>query len=295
MNKKIYVLSLILFVILLWAANFVFISILLKEIEPFTALTLRFIVISILLFPFMLKLPNLKDFLYLFIATLLIVPGHFGLLFLSIQSTKSLGGISLLIQLSIPFSILFSWLIFKDTPSKLRILGLLIAFAGIIFLLYDPNLLESRKSFILAIFSALFLGFYFIFVKKIKKIKSIAIIAWTSFLGIPMMYLFMLYDNQSFSILSNIENHITYYSFFYVVIAGSILGHGIWAYLLKIEDISFISPFLLLVPLLTSILSIIVFNEQLTFRFIIIGTIIIIGIFLVFISKQKEKRKINGF
>ncbi|WP_320034066.1 DMT family transporter [Halarcobacter sp.] len=293
MNKKLYVLSLILFVILLWAGNFIFIAILLKEIEPFTALTLRFIVISILLFPFMMKLPNFKDFIYLVIATLFIVPGHFVLFFLSIQSTKSLGGISLLIQLSIPFSILLSWIIFKDTPSKLRILGLLIAFVGIVFLLYDPNLLESRKSFILAIFSALFLGLYFIFVKKIKKVKSIAIIAWTSFLGIPMMYLFMLYDNQSFSILSNIQNHITYYSFFYVVIAGSILGHGIWAYLLKIEDISFISPFLLLVPLLTSILSIFVFNEQLTFRFIIIGTIIIIGIFLVFISKQKEKRKIN--
>ncbi len=285
-DNKVFVLTLVLLVVILWAGNFISIAYIVKEIDPFTALTLRFTVVTLVLIPFILKLPPLKDFIYLFLATIAIVPGHFGLLFLSIQYTKSVGGISVLLQLAIPFSILFSWILFKDRPSNLRIIGLVIAFAGIVFLLYDPSLLESKKAFLIAVGSALCLGLYFVIVKKIKNIKSMGIIAWSSLLGIPMMYILMLLNNQSFEIIYNIKSNSTYYSFIYTVVGSSILGHSIWAYLIKTQDISFISPFLLLVPIITVILSAIIFKEEITLNFIIISTIIIFGIFLVFISKD---------
>ncbi|QKJ21787.1 DMT family transporter [Poseidonibacter lekithochrous] len=286
LDNKLYVLPLILFVILLWAGNFVSISYIVKEMDVFTALTLRLAMVAILLFPFLRRLPNQSDFLVLFLATTAIVPGHFGLLFLSILNTKSVGGISVLIQLSIPFSILFAWLLFKDRPSNLRIVGLLIAFTGIVFLLYDPSLLDSRNAFILAIGSAFCLGIYFIIIKKLKNVKSLAVIAWTSLLGSPMMYIFMFYTNNSFSSILEIQNNSTLVAFCYTVIAGSILGHGLWAYLVKTQDISFISPFLLLVPMFAVVLSSIFLNEEITFSFIITSSVIVFGIFLVFISKN---------
>lgn len=286
LDNKLYVLPLILFVILLWAGNFVSISYIVKEMDVFTALTLRLAMVAILLFPFLRRLPNQSDFLVLFLATTAIVPGHFGLLFLSILNTKSVGGISVLIQLSIPFSILFAWLLFKDRPSNLRIVGLLIAFTGIVFLLYDPSLLDSRNAFILAIGSAFCLGIYFIIIKKLKNVKSLAVIAWTSLLGSPMMYIFMFYTNNSFSSILEIQNTSTLVAFCYTVIAGSILGHGLWAYLVKTQDISFISPFLLLVPMFAVVLSSIFLNEEITFSFMITSSVIVFGIFLVFISKN---------
>lgn len=284
-NKSI-VLLLVLIVVLLWAGNFISIAYIVKEIDSFTALTLRFAVVALVLSPFILKLPPLKDFMYLVLATIIIVPGHFGLLFLSIKYTKSVGGISVLLQLAIPFSLLFSWMFFKDRPSNLRVFGLLIAFIGIVFLLYDPNLLESKKAFFIAIASALCLGLYFVIVKKIKKIKSMGIIAWSSLLGIPMMYILMLLNNESFENLQNIQSNYTYYAFFYTVIGSSILGHSIWAYLIKTQDISYISPFLLLIPIVSVVLSAVIFEEIITISFIITSSVIIFGIFLVFISKD---------
>lgn len=284
--NKLYTLILILFVILLWAGNFISISYIVKEVDVFTALTLRLIFVVFILSPFLKTIPNKQDFFVLFLATIALVPGHFGLLFLSILNTKSVGGISVLIQLSIPFSIIFAWILFKDRPSNLRIIGLIISFVGIIILLYDPSLLESKNAFILAICSAFCLGIYFIIVKSLMNIKSLALIAWTSLLGVPMMYIFMLFSNNSFSSIIEIESTNTYIAFFYTVIAGSVLGHGIWAYLLKTQDISFISPFLLLVPMLAIVLSSILLNEEIKFSFIVISSVIIFGIFLVFISKS---------
>lgn len=287
-TKRFYTLFLIFFVVVLWAGNFVSISFLVKEIDSYTALTLRFIAVSLILIRFLIKIPSKRDFIYLFLATLFIVPGHFGLLFLSISKTKSLGGISVLIQLSIPFSILFSWLFYKDRPDMLKIVGLIISFVGIVLLLYEPSMFENQAAFLIAIFSALFLGLYFVTIKKIKNISGIGIIAWSSFLGIPMMYIMMGLNGSSFDVLQNISSNLTYYSFFYTVIAGSILGHGIWAYLVKTEDISFISPFLLLVPMITLLLSLFILDEKVGVYFIVNATIIIFGIFLVFLSSNKK-------
>ena len=285
--SPIFVLTLVLFVILIWSVNFIAISYLVKEIDPYTSLTFRFIAVSIILLPFLLKKQTKKDFMYLFFSSIALGPGHFGLLFMSIEYTKSLSGISILIQLSIPFSILLSCILFKERLSKLRLLGLAIAFIGMFFLLYNPDFFSSRKAFFIATASAFCMGIYFILVKKIQKTSNFAIIAWTSFLSIPSMTIFMISSNQTMDVLFNIQYNTTIYAFFYVVIASSILGHGIWAYLLKIEDISFLTPFLLLVPFFTSVLSIVIFDEYVSMSFITSGMILLFGVFLVFISKKK--------
>ncbi len=295
LKDKSFVLFLILLVVFLWAGNFIAISFLVKEIEAYTALVLRLTLVSLLLFPALLKLPSLKDFYYLCLTSIVLVPGHFGLLFLSLELTKSVGAISVILQIAIPFSILLSWFIYKDKASGLRIFGLLVSFIGIIALLFDPSLLQSQISFFIALASACCLGLYFILVKKIKEVSSISLIAWISTLGIPMMYCLMLLNNQSITSLiesfSKIEQSITYYAFLYTVLASSILAHSIWAYLVKTQDISFISPFLLLVPMVSIILSAIFLNEILSFSFILLSSIIIAGIFLVFISDRKVMQK----
>ncbi len=72
------------------------------------------------------------------------------------------------------------------------------------------------------------------------------------------------------------------------------MGFGL--YLIKTEDISFISPFLLLVPMVTVILSFLIFGEEVNIEFIFIASIIIFGIFLVFISTNKKlKKEKNGY
>ena len=79
---------------------------------------------------------------------------------------------------------------------------------------------------------------------------------------------------------------MSWFSFLYTVIAGSILGHGLWAWLVKWQSISLISPFLLSVPMFAVFLSAIVFKETITIEFLLTASIIILGIFLVFMAKK---------
>ena len=287
-NNKIFILSSVLFVVLLWSGNFIFIKFVLEEFNVYTALFYRLLLVSIVLIPFVSR-PNKHDLLILLLITIVLVPGHYGLLFLALSQTSSVGAVSVIIQLSIPFSVILSWFVFKDYMNKMRLLGLSIAFIGIIILFYEPSMFDNLKALAIALVSAFCLGSYFILVKKIKTLSAFGIIAYTSLCGLPFLYLLMLYNDENIYSFFKVTSQMAWIGFFYTVIAGSILGHGMWAWLVKYQDISFISPFLLLVPVLAVFLSAIVFNEVITFYFLLVSFIIIFGIFLVFMSMKTKK------
>lgn len=284
-DNKIFVLFCVLCVVLLWSGNFIFIKFVLKEFDIFTALFYRLLLVFLLLFPFVKK-PEKKDFLFLILTSVVLVPGHYGLLFLSLKYTQSVGAISVVLQLAIPFSILLSWIIFADSPGKMRLAGLSIAFIGIIAMFYEPSSFENITALLIATASAFCLGIYFILVKKLKNLSSLSIIAYTSLFGLPFLYILMIFNNESIYSILEVRNKISWFSFFYTVIAGSILGHGLWAWLVKWQNISLISPFLLLVPMLAVFLSSIVFKESITIEFLLTASIIIFGILIVFMAKK---------
>lgn len=284
-DNRTFVLFCVLCVVLLWSGNFIFIKFVLKEFDVFTALFYRLLLVFLILFPFVKK-PEKKDFLFLLLTSIVLVPGHYGLLFLSLKHTQSVGAISVVIQLAIPFSILLSWIIFADSPGKMRLTGLSIAFVGIIAMFYEPSSFKNITALLIATASAFCLGLYFILVKKLKNLSSLSLITYTSLLGLPFLYIIMLFNDESLFSILEIKDKMSWFSFLYTVIAGSILGHGLWAWLVKWQSISLISPFLLSVPMFAVFLSAIVFKETITIEFLLTASIIILGIFLVFMAKK---------
>jgi len=284
-DNKIFVLFCVLLVVFLWSANFIFIKFVLSEFEVFTALFYRLTFVAIILLPFV-KRPNKDEYLMLALTTIVLVPGHYGLLFLSLMQTTSVGSISVVIQLSIPFSVLLAWLFYKDYPGVLRLIGLGLSFIGIVALFYEPSMFENMAALGIGTLSALCLGLYFNLVKKIKQLSSLGIIAYTSLLGLPCLYILMILNGERLDAIFEIQSTKAWSGFIYTIIGGSILGHGLWAWLAKYQNISLISPFLLLVPVCAVFLSSVVFDEVITFEFLMTSSIIIFGIFLVFIAKQ---------
>lgn len=284
-DNRTFVLFCVLCVVLLWSGNFIFIKFVLKEFDVFTALFYRLLLVFLILFPFVKK-PEKKDFLFLLLTSIVLVPGHYGLLFLSLKHTQSVGAISLVIQLAIPFSILLSWIIFADSPGKMRLTGLSIAFVGIIAMFYEPSSFKNITALLIGTASAFCLGLYFILVKKLKNLSSLSLITYTSLLGLPFLYIIMLFNDESLFSILEIKDKMSWFSFLYTVIAGSILGHGLWAWLVKWQSISLISPFLLSVPMFAVFLSSIIFKETITIEFLLTASIIILGIFLVFMAKK---------
>lgn len=270
-------------ILLFWAANFVAIKLGVDDFPVWTALALRFSLISLLLVPFV-RYPK-GHFLPLLLLALVLIPGHFGFLFWSIQQTSSVGAISIVIQLNPAFSVLLAWLIFKDVPGIKRVSGLLIAFVGVVVLFYEPNFFSDLTPLIAALASAFFMGIYTVMVRGRSGIPPLAIICWTSVMGVPFCFAMALIFEQN--LLTSISGASLggWAGITYAAIGSSIIAHGSWAWLLRRQPISFLAPFTLAVPVLAVFITAIVFDETITLHMVFAGLIVLAGIGLITFSK----------
>lgn len=283
-NKPLIIIA-IFAVISLWGANFVVLKVALLEFNAYELLFYRIFVTAIILSPF-IKKPDKRDFLFLLLSALALVIGHFIFLFLALKYTNNIASISLVTQLHVPFSLILSWIFFKDSFSKMQTMGLIISFIGIIILFYTPSMFDNIMPLFFGLISAFSLGVYAIFVKKIKHISSIGIIAYIALMSTPIAYIIMLINGDGFLDFLDIEKTSSWLSFLFATFGVSIIAHSLWAWLVKHQDISFISPFILLVPMVSVFFAWIIFDEVLTMDFAITSIIVIFGLLLIFLNKK---------
>lgn len=284
-NKSIIIFTVFL-VVLLWGINFVVLKVALLEFNTYELVFYRLLATAIILSPF-IKKTDRRDFIFLFLSAMALFLGHFIFLFLAIENTKNIASISLVLQLHIPFSLVLSWIFFQDTFNKIKTIGLIISFCGMIMLFYTPSMFDNITALFYGLVSAFSLGIYSIFVKKIKHISSFGIIAYIALISTPIAYIFMLINGDSFLDFLDIKNTSSWLSFLFATFGVSIIAHGLWAWLVKHQDISFITPFILLVPIVSTFFAWVMFDEILTVDFAITASIVVFGLLLVVLSKKK--------
>ncbi|WP_417432108.1 DMT family transporter [Kiloniella sp.] len=275
--------SVLAMIFILWALNYIAVKVSVDEFPVWTALGIRFSIIVLLLAPFV-KFPK-GQFRSLLLISAALVPGHFGLLFWSIQNTASVGAISVIIQVGPAFSVLLAWIFFKDTPGIKRISGLIIGFIGIVILFYEPTFFDTLDAMVAGLGSAFFMGTYMVLVRGKNQISPLAIICWSSVLGIPFSFGMALALEAP--IAETLQNASTesWLGIAYAAIASSIIAHGSWAWMLRRQPISFLAPLTLIVPVLAVFATVSVFNEPLTLHMILAGLIVLAGMGLITISK----------
>jgi O-acetylserine/cysteine efflux transporter len=267
----------------LWALNYIAIKISVNDFPVWTALAIRFSIIVVILVPFV-KFPKGQMRALLLISAVLI-PGHFGFLFWSIQNTASVGAISVIIQLGPAFSVLLAWIFFKDIPGIKRISGLTIGFVGIVILFYEPTFFDTLDALLAGVASAFFMGTYMTLVRGKNQISPLAIICWSSVLGVPFSLIMALLFEAPIQETLQAASFDSWLGILYAAIASSIIAHGSWAWMLRRQPISFLAPLTLIVPVLAVLATVTIFGEPLTLHMIVAGFIVLAGMGLITISK----------
>lgn len=273
-------------IIIGWGANFLAIRYAVLDIPNWTALTLRLALVSLLLAPF-IRLPVSSWKSLLFLAAIL-VPGHFGMLFYASQLTESVSAVSLVIQLNPAFSMLFAWLLLRERPGRQRIMGLLLAMLAMLILFYEPGLLNSASAMLVAGISALFLGVYSVLLRRLNAaVRPVDIIGWTAIFGTPMVAVIAYTQEAEFWPGFTGISLPSYAGLLYTAVASSIVCHGAWAWLCRRHPIAQVTPFSLLVPFVTIILSVIIFAELLTLQMLIAAGVLCAGLLLIVRSRKR--------
>jgi len=182
----------------------------------------------------------------------------------------------------VQLSMIIIALLKKEKISTQKTLGMIIAFAGLVYLLYP------RESFELSLFHSFLMiisGIAWAVYTVLGKESTSALLNTTdnfckALLFVGIMYIFFMKDTSLSSngiLLACISGSVT-----------SAIGYTIWYYVLPQLQIVTASIIQLIIPIIAIIFSIILLGEELTFT-LFLSSIIILGGIIITLKKSKKQ------
>jgi len=197
---------------------------------------------------------------------------------------------SILVQLEGPILALLSTLILKERLGWPRALGMGLAFTGVIVIAGEPRLSDSLDSVALVITGAVFWAIAQIMISRLKSLSGITILAWIAIIATPQMLLISLVIEEGQWESIKTANLVDWSIVFYLSFIMTVIGYSIWYHLLRICDVSKISPFLMLLPVTSIIAGIVLLGEKFTLA-MGIGEVLVMGGVASTLIKWREPTK----
>ena len=198
---------------------------------------------------------------------------------------------TLLIQSEIPFGILIAFIILKEKPSMKNLIGLLIAFTGIVILTGSPNL-ENKLFGVLLLLSGAFLWAYAQVIAKpvSEKIGGLALTAYIGvFAGPSSIVLSYFIEGNTYQYITNADLK-TWLIVLYLGLIMNCLAYSLWYFVLSKHPVNYVMPVMLLFPVTGLITAIFLLGETPSTYAYIGGFIIISGVGIILINKREKIR-----
>ena len=198
---------------------------------------------------------------------------------------------TLLIQSEIPFGILIAFIILKEKPSLKNLIGLLIAFTGIVVLTGSPNL-ENKLFGVLLLLSGAFLWAYAQVIAKpvSEKIGGLALTAYIGvFAGPSSIVLSYFIEGNTYQYITNADLK-TWLIVLYLGLIMNCLAYSLWYFVLSKHPVNYVMPVMLLFPVTGLVTAILLLGETPSTYAYIGGFIIISGVAIILVNKREKIR-----
>lgn len=235
-------------VIVIWGTNFVVIHRGLDEFPPLLFATMRF-AFAALPFVFFITPPKLARWRTIAYG-LLIGIGQFGLLFIAMDGHVSPGLASALIQLQALFTVLLAAVVYSEALSYRTWLGLSLATAGLLLVASSGSLDVDGLGLLLCLAAAASWAGGNILAKGCPKGEALALVVWSSLAAVPVLAVLSVSVDGPEKLLSSLSEASApvWLAAAWQGIGNSLIGYGIWNWLLANHPASRIAPLSLLVP-----------------------------------------------
>jgi O-acetylserine/cysteine efflux transporter len=242
----------------------------------FTAI--RFAIVLCFLLPWLRRPPD-NQWLRLVACCWSMGAIHFALVFLALERSADLSSIALLMQVYIPLSTLLAVLFLGERIGWRTTSGILIAFGGVLVMGLDPLMLSQLDVLALVLASALSLAVGTILMRGLKGIGVFSFQAWNAALSLPLLLIAAFWLESPLSDFTGpVQAPGAWAAVAYSAIAASIIGHGGFFWLIQRHEVNRITPYLLLVPLLSVLLGILAWGDRPGPRLFIGGGLILAGV-----------------
>lgn len=273
-----------------WGGNFIAAKWAVEEFPPMFANGLRFLLVFIVLLPFLKLVPGKMKPLIRVALTLGVV--HFGLLFWAMSLAGGVGSISIASQLNVPFATILGIVILKETVGWKRVFGIAISFCGVMFLGFDPVIFAYWDALLFIVCAAFVYAVCAVMMRQLRDIPATTIQAWVALAGLSGSFAISLAIEDNQFAAADTASTRAWLSVAYAGLISTVIGHGGANYLFAKYDISMVSPYFLVMPFFSVMGGVLILDEVVGWEMVVGGGMTIFGVLIVTLrNNQRARRK----
>ena len=282
-------LVLLLLVCLAWAFNFTAGAAGMQHFSPMLFMIVRFVLVLLIALPFLRK-PPAGQWFRLASVCLLIGAFHFTIMFWALARSGDVSSVAIVQQTYIPMAVVLAVPLLGERVGWRSLLATVIAFLGVMVIGFDPLVLGQLDVLVLALLSALFQALGSIYMRGIHGVPVMNFQAWTAIFSIPVLLgaSVLFEDGQLTAIRTGGAIH--WASVVYSAVVASLMGHGLFYYLVQRHPVSAIMPYMLLTPLFAVMFGVLVWGDRPGWRLFVGGALVLLGIFLITLRAMRKAR-----
>jgi O-acetylserine/cysteine efflux transporter len=278
-------LALLVGITLIWGANLVVSKYGVSEIPPVLFAFLRFAILGVILVPFMRVHPGQMSALV--VAALLSGGLHFALCFVGLALAESVSAVAIATQLGVPFTTLLSVALLDEVVRWRRWTGILLAFAGVFIMGFDPRIAARWHALALVIASAFVGSLGLIAVKKLQGFRPLELQAWFAWISVPVLLLVSLaIERPALEDLAHVSAG-AWGALLFTALGASLLAHTGFFHLVQRYPVTSVAPVTVLAPLFSVVFSVLFLGDRLTPRLVIGGACTLLGVLIITLRERR--------
>jgi O-acetylserine/cysteine efflux transporter len=259
-----------------WGFNFVVIDVGLAHFPPLLLSALRFLVAAVPAI-FFFRSPGVP-WRWVAAVTLTLAILQFALMFTALDLGMPPGLSSLVLQTQAPFTLLFAVLLLKERLTRQQVFGMAVALGGIAMIALDLGKTSPLGPFLLILGGAASWAVGNIAMRRAAPPDSLRFMVWVSALAtLPMFALSAVTEGPPWAALRTITWPAAG-AVLYIGVLSTVVGFGVWGFLIRTYSASKIAPFSLLVPVFGMTSAALLLGERITPLRIFAAVLIIAGI-----------------
>jgi O-acetylserine/cysteine efflux transporter len=272
---------------IMWGLNLIAVKMAVDLIEPLTAAWLRQLMVLIICLPFLKVVPGrMKPLLWLGVLS----GGLFYIIVnMSLKVSDNVPALAIAGQLGAPFSLILAIIIFKERIHKARLIGVALAFAGVVLLVFDPQAANEIPGLTLSAIASLIWAICSLIQRHLRGVPVLTIYAWVGLVGATVLLPLAWFAEPE--AMHNLKN-VPLSSFGWVLfsaLGSTVIGQGCMSYLLQRHTVTTVVPMTLLNPVIAVVTAAWWFGTAITPVMIVGGLIVFVGIAIITIRTAKAR------
>ncbi len=206
---------------------------------------------------------------------------HFGLAYTGLSLAGDAATMAIAFQLTVPFVTLLSMVFLGERVGWRRGSGLVLAFAGIVVMGFDPRVFDYRDALVYVALGCLSAAIGTLVMKRLRGVGVFELQAWIAVLSAPVLaFCALLAEPMTLAQLGSVSA-LTWGAVVFSALATSIVGHGGFYFLIQRHDVSLIAPLTLFSTVFAVLFGVWLLGDVITARIALGGALTLVGVLVL--------------